>query len=209
MDTLSKIGLFDLDGSLADYEAALERDLERLRAPEEAIHTREMNLYDLENEPHYEARMQLIKALPGWWLSLERIEMGFEVVRMAEAFGYEINVLTKGPGKHPLAWAEKIQWCNAQPELAKKQVHITMNKGLVYGTFLYDDYSVYMNAWLEHRPRGLGIMPVTATNADYTHPQVIRWDGSDRSRAKVQEALEIAYTRGFKEDLHLYSDLTR
>jgi 5'-nucleotidase len=76
-----------------------------------------------------------------------------------------------------------------------------MNKSLVYGTFLYDDYLPYMEAWLKHRPRGLGIMPVTRSNRDFRHPQVVKWDGTNFD--EVKRALTAAYARGSREPLVL------
>ena len=179
------IALFDLDGSLADYESALARDLRKLQSPEETPMTG--NLHDLERQEHIHARMQLIKSMPGWWLSLPRIEAGFDVVSAAADLGYEMNVLTKGPGSHSIAWKEKLEWCKAQPELHTANIHIVSNKGLVYGNVLYDDYPNYMAIWLEHRPRGLGIMPVTEYNKDFHHPNVIKYDGNI---SEIREALE-------------------
>ncbi|MGD1065503.1 MAG: hypothetical protein ABR975_01660 [Vulcanimicrobiaceae bacterium] len=120
-----RVALFDLDGSLADYDLAMRRDLQPLRAPK--------------------------------------------------------------------AWTEKVEWCKEQPELVTADIHLTMNKGLVYGTFLYDDYPVYMDLWLANRPRGLGVMLTTPDNAPYAHPNVVKWDGTNLE--EVQRAMQIAYDR--------------
>lgn len=184
-------GLFDMDGSLADFNAALRRDLEALRSPDEpAIPA---DLWDQEHLPHIRARMRLIKSQPGWWLTLPAIREGFEVMDIAARIGYRLNILTKGPRAHPTAWAEKVQWCERHVHPRPYDMHITMNKGLVFGTFLYDDYPVYMQQWLAHRPRGLGIMPVTDANRDFRHPQVVNWDGTNGDQ--VRNALQIAFDR--------------
>jgi len=61
---------------------------------------------------------------------------------------------------------------------------------MVYGKFLYDDYPDYMLKWLEHRPRGLGIMPANRANQGFQHAQVVRWDGTnlDEVAARLRAA---------------------
>ncbi|MGP6156081.1 MAG: 5' nucleotidase, NT5C type [Vulcanimicrobiaceae bacterium] len=194
------IALFDMDGSIADYDAALRRDLSAMRAPCEPPILDEDNMHDLEDEYAYlEARMRFIKSTPSWWATLPRIEMGFTIVTMAREIGYAINILTKGPSSHPVAWKEKLEWCRAQPELSDAAIHITMDKGLVYGALFYDDFPPYMEAWLRHRPRGLGIMPVTGYNKTFSHPNVVKWDGANI--AVVRAAMVAAYARAPREAL--------
>ena len=53
---------------------------------------------------------------------------------------------------------------------------------------MVDDYPEYVGAWLNYRPRGLVIMPAQRWNENFTHSQVIRYDGSNLG--KVREALE-------------------
>jgi 5'-nucleotidase len=185
------IALFDMDGSLADYEGALVRDLEALRGPGEPPLTAE-NVWDLADFDHVRARMRLVKAQPGWWLNLAPIPAGMQVLRLCEQLGFDVHILTKGPKRHSLAWDEKVRWCQQHvgPEV---DIHVTSDKGLVYGKLLYDDYPEYMLRWLAHRPRGLGIMPVTPHNRAFTHPNVVRWDGTNL--ADVTRAIVAARTR--------------
>lgn len=188
---VAQIGLVDMDGTIADFNGEMRHSLEKLRAPEEPEIPED--LWELEGLPYIRDRMQMIKSQPGWWLDLPTIPSGFTVVDMAIEVGYEINILTKGPRAHPTAWKEKLEWCERHVAPREYDAHITMNKGLVYGAFLLDDYPVYMRQWLEHRPRGLGIMPVTASNKDFRHPQVAMWDGTNSDQ--VREALQIAFDR--------------
>jgi len=183
------IGLFDLDGSLADYDKAVLVGLRQLQGPSEpAIEC----VRDARKIPHIRARIDLMQKQPGWWFNLEPISKGFQIVELAKEIGFEIHVLTQGPKTNALAWKEKVEWC--QKHLGNDiDIHITRNKGLVYGKFLYDDYTDYMMRWLEHRPRGLGIMPVNDDNVDFNHPQVIRWDGSNLDQ--VSDLLLAAYQR--------------
>lgn len=191
------IGLFDMDGSLADYERQLVEDLEKLRAPEEPPIG---NVWEAENKlPHLRARMNLIKAQPGWWFNLPEIGAGMQILREAMRIGFDCHILTKGPKKHPYAWAEKVQW--VQHHIGDLQIHVTSDKGLVYGKFLYDDFPEYILRWLEHRPRGLAIMPVTAYNKHLVHPQIIQWNGENLE--EVVKALELVKNRNSGEPLNL------
>lgn len=193
------IALFDMDGSLADYEGALVRDMEAIRSPDEPVVTRE-SLWELEKSEHIRARLRLIKRQPGWWLNLEPIAAGLQILELCQRLGFDIHVLTKGPKRHSNAWTEKVQWCQ-QHIGPNVDVHVTSDKGLVYGKLLYDDFPDYMIRWLEHRPRGLGIMPVTPHNRGFTHPNVVKWDGSNVD--EVTRAVLAAKNRKPGEDLVL------
>jgi hypothetical protein len=183
------IGLFDLDGSLANYDKAILEGLAALKSPDESVIEDVRAVGEI---PHVKARMDLIMRQPSWWCNLEPIPMGFQVLELAKEIGFQIHVLTQGPRTKPLAWKEKVEWCHKHlgPDI---DIHITHNKGMVYGKFLYDDYPDYMLRWLEHRPRGLGIMPVSGSNKEFRHPQVVRWDGSNID--EVAEQLRAAYRR--------------
>jgi hypothetical protein len=187
--TTENIGLFDLDGSLANYDKAVLEGLALLRGPDEPVIEEVRIAYQT---PHLKARIDLISREPNWWLNLEPIPMGFKVMHLAREIGFQIHVLTQGPKTKPLAWKEKVEWCQKHlgPDI---DIHITRNKGMVYGKFLYDDYIDYMLRWLEHRPRGLGIMPVNQANKDFRHPQVVRWDGANIG--EVAERLRAAHRR--------------
>jgi 5'-nucleotidase len=205
-----KIALFDMDGSLADFDGALRSILEEMRAPSEPPIPD--NLWDMEREPYIKARMRAIKAVPGFWLNLEPIRMGFEVYYLAKSIGFTNEILTKGPKSHALAWAEKLQWVQKYFG-TNVDVHIVSDnaegnpssgKGRVYGRVLYDDYPDYMLKWLKHRPRGLGIMPVTPANRDFTHPQVLRYNGLNG--LEVEQVLLAAYNRKSMENVTYESE---
>ena len=141
----------------------------------------------------------LIKSLPGWWRNLPTIEMGMQIFNLARTLGFTNHILTKGPRHHANAWQEKVEWCRRY--LGDVQVHITSNKGLVYGKFLYDDFPEYCELWLAHRPRGLVIMPDTEYNQNFHHPQVLRWTGKNLD--EVLHALKVCLRRKDKEPLML------
>jgi hypothetical protein len=200
MNEDAPVALFDMDNSLADYNGALVRDLELLRSPGEDPIT-EDNIWTQDKQPHIGARMKLIKSQPGWWFRLRPMQEGLDVLEWAGKFGFDVHILTKGPKKHSLAWDEKVQWC--QKYIGEDvDIHVTSDKGLVYGKMLYDDYPEYMMKWLKHRPRGLGIMPVTASNKDFSHPNVVMYRGIE-DMGKVMKAMRVALERKPGQDLVL------
>lgn len=173
-----KIVLFDLDGTLADYDGQLLKDLQRIASEYEPPPV----LYA--DTPYLEARRQVITSQVGWWLKLEKFQLGWDILEIAEEIGYTIAVLTKGPSTKHAAWAEKIEWCNRHLAGYVDGVTITHDKGLVYGAALVDDYPEYIKKWLEHRPRGLVIMPAHDHNEGFTHPNVVRYDGTNVDEVK-------------------------
>lgn len=195
------IAWFDMDGSLFDFDGHMRASLLPLCSPEEQQLVSSAGLWDLEKQfPHIKARMELIKATPGWWRSMPPLENGFKAFNMAKAVGFDCRILTKGPKMNPVAWMEKVECC--QQHLGDKiDIAIVSSKGEVYGRVLYDDYPPYMSAWLQNRPRGLGIMPVTESNKDFAHPNLVKFDGTNLSQ--VQHALEAAWGRKSREPLLL------
>jgi hypothetical protein len=194
---LAKVFLFDLDGSLANYDGTLLADLERMRGPTEPAVTEVRAAFD---QPHLRARINAITARPGWWAGLPPVEAGMAVFRLARQMGFDCQVLTKGPKYQPRAWAEKVEW--SQRHLGSDvDVHVVSDKGLVYGVALYDDFPRYIEAWLEHRPRGLVIMPVNASNRDFRLPNVLPYDGSNL--AEVERAMQVVMLRRPGEELRL------
>ena len=179
------VALVDMDGTLADYAGAMFRDLEKLRSPGDGQLAGE-ELDHLEKDSFWKARMDLIKRQPGWWLNLEPWKPGFEILQMLRRIGYRIHILTRGPKNNHVAWGEKVAWVrNHVPDA--HGITVTLDKSLVYGRVLVDDWPPYIEGWLKHRPRGLVIMPDQPWNQDYTHPQVIRY--TDATSATVFEAL--------------------
>jgi hypothetical protein len=181
-----QIGLFDLDGSLADYEGAMKGQLELLKSPGEP----EIDLWS--EEPYMEARRDLIARQPYFWSALKPLAGGFEILKMAESIGFRNEIVTKGPRTKSRAWMEKLDWCaNYLPP--KTDVHITLNKSRLWGKFLYDDFPDYMEDWLKWHPRGLGIMPLLPRNADFKHPRCLHWDGTNHEQ--IRDALVKCFNR--------------
>ena len=195
-----QVGLFDLDGSLADYDAQLLKDLNLLKAPEEPLL---VDLWNEDKKPHIAARMNLIKSQPDWWFNLSPIPDGIKVFEAAHDIGFDNHILTKGPKSHPNAWTEKFRWCmrHLSPTIGEMPVTITSDKKLVYGKFLYDDWPAYCKRWLKHRKRGLVIMPDRPYNRDFKHPQALRWTGENFD--EVVHALRVCLARKDGEPLIL------
>jgi 5'-nucleotidase len=168
-----KIALFDLDGTLADYDGQLLKDLQLIASPYEPPPV----LYS--DIAYLEARRHIITSQVGWFLKLGKFKLGWDILDVTKAIGYSISVLTKGPSTKHAAWAEKVEWCNQHLAGYIDGVTISHDKGLVYGAVLVDDWPDYIESWLMHRPRGLVIMPANDHNISFAHPNVLRYDGSN------------------------------
>lgn len=175
---MKKIALFDLDGTLADYDGQLLKDLQQIASEYEPP----PKLYA--GIPYLEARRHIITSQAGWFLKLEKFKLGWDVLEIAKEIGYNISVLTKGPASKHIAWSEKVEWCNKHLADYIDGVIIAHDKGLVYGTILVDDWPDYIERWLQHRPRGLVIMPASDNNIGFSRPNVVRYDGSNLDEVK-------------------------
>ena len=185
-----KIALFDMDGTLCDYEGSIRRCLMSLAAPGED----EPQPFG-DNPDYIENRIRLIRQRPGWWRELDMLANGYMILRKAVEIGFQIHILTKGPSGNSAAWAEKVEWCREHLKDIDYNITITEDKGLVYGTVLVDDYPPYAERWLKWRPRGLVIMPVYSYNWDLDHPNVVHYDGSHEASKEMSERLQEAYNR--------------
>lgn len=167
-----QIALLDLDGTLADYDAAIMRDLKLIASPYE------LEYFDADyaaEAPYIKNRIRMIRSRAGWWTSLEPLKSGFDVVELLKKYDFLLHILTKAPKAIDAAWTEKVQWCKSH--LPGVDIAITPNKGMVYGKVLFDDWPEYIEQWLKYRPRGLVIMPDQRWNQHVEHPQVIRYTG--------------------------------
>jgi phosphoglycolate phosphatase-like HAD superfamily hydrolase len=169
------VALFDLDGTLCDYDSAMVKSLNSIRAPSEPelIRPPHDNL-----QPYMQARIDLICADELWWENLPKFELGFKVLAIAEFLKYRPMILTQGPKRNPYAWSGKKKWIDKYLGNTM-DVTITRDKGLVYGKMLVDDFPRYIKRWLEWRKNGLVIMPANEGNKNFKHDQVIRFDGTN------------------------------
>lgn len=191
------IALFDMDGTIVDYEGRLMRDLMSLSSPEEPSFSIQ-DLHD-DNCPDYLwRRISMIRKVPGWWKGLPRLDSGLILLEIAKDIGFEINILTKGPSSNATAWKEKVEW--VREHLGDVKITITEDKGLTYGRILVDDYWAYMQRWLMWRPRGLGIMPVDLRyhkpmNVVDVPKNVIQFTGENSQIETVRKLMQKAYDR--------------
>ena len=171
-----QIALIDMDGTIANYDGAIRRELCKLKSPSEPDLPE-----DIHNVPEWmENRMSLIKKQDGFWRNMSPIYVGLDILYIMEELGYSSTILTKGPNKTRTAWTEKTEWCDqhipGRSIIVVDSDRPENHKGLVYGKVLFDDYPPYMEAWLKNRPRGKGIMLEHFYNASFTHPQVLKVD---------------------------------
>ena len=184
------IALIDLGDTLCDCTSALTSGMARLRASGEDM--ADWGLKSL--PPHLEARRQKVMATPGFWRDLAPLPLGFELMRLLQAEGFGVHIVTKGPYDVPQAWADKVAWCRRH--VPKVPVVVTDDKALVYGHVLVEDWLPYLARW-QQRWSGLAIVPAQPWNVHATlDARVIRYDG--RNRDEVQAALR-AWRRSLKE----------
>lgn len=182
-----EIALFDLDGTLADYDNRMRRDLRRLQERGETNYSP----HDHNAPKYFGSRLDLIKSQSGWWVKLPKLKLGFDILGAAIDLGFQVQILTKGPHNTPSAWMEKVLWCHKHIGKFVK-VTVTEDKSLVYGKILIDDTPEYLIGWLNRHPEGWGILPVNNANTQFRHPRVIRYDGTnlDAVRKKMQSVLD-------------------
>jgi hypothetical protein len=197
------IALFDMDGTLFDYDYTMRTWLKKLASPGEGI-----NWDDPSLDPHaigdaarpwVQARIDMIRNTPGWWRDLPKLQLGWDLHRVAKGLGFDVHILTKGPSSRPHAWQEKVECLRKHFDPKEITIHITEQKAGRYGRVLVDDYPDYVQQWLEHRKRGLVIMPKNKSNENFNHPNVIHYDGSAASLDKCTTALAAAFERKSKQ----------
>lgn len=188
------IGLFDLDGTLADFDGSMRPKLAALRSPGEDPAAEDVAR---EEVPYMKERRRLIKSQPGFWRDLAPIPLGFQLLKEARAQRFLCQILSKSPRKIPHAAGEKIEWCvKYVPDLP---IVLSEDKGLVYGKMLCDDWPEYIARWLTWRPRGLVIAVAQPWNVGIDtkfSKNVVRFDGTNF--AYVRERMqEIRATAGY------------
>ena len=193
---LKDVALFDMDGTLCDHDLGLFRELEKLRGPQEKQFK---SLHNEKVPDHIKRRADLIRKKEEFWVNLPRFKLGWDVLKIAKKVGFKIMILTQGPRTKPSGWSGKMKWI--MKNLPNTDVTITRDKGLVYGKILVDDYPEYIKRWLEHRPRGLVIMPANKGNKDFKYENVIRYDGTNIG--EIKKALLKVKKRKANEPLEL------
>ena len=191
------IALFDLDGTLCDYDSAIRRDYDKVKSPDGPPYIPSFN--NSNQSGYIKNRIRLIRNQVGWWENLEEFKLGFDVLNIARELNFALHILTKGPYSSTNAWTEKVKW--VRKHILDGKITITEDKSLVYGKVLVDDFPGYIKEWLIWRPRGLVIMPAHEWNNEYVHPNVIRYDGSNLEQ--VRSAMNTVKNRKSLERLIL------
>ncbi len=188
--SLQNVALFDLEGTLTDYEGGMRLDLAALAAPDEVPYS----VYG-KVPKHIMRRMDFIQQRPGWWQQLGDYDLGFDILQSCLAIGFRIHVLVQGVEDRSEASLEKVRWFQEHilPRVPDAAITIVRDKSTISGDVLVDDYPGSLHRWLEPRPFGLGVMPVKDSNHDFTHAQVLRYDGMNLNT--VAERLREAYRR--------------
>ena len=169
------VALVDLDGTIADFDGEMSRRMALLRSPDEVSYD---GIYEDDDLPTYiRERRKLIKNQPGFWRTLPRLELGFQIIDTLLDVGFKINILSKGPRLVPAAWQEKFEWCCEYVPYAS--ITLTQQKSRTYGRILVDDFPDYFLPWLKVRPRGLVIAVAQPWNEKTVHPNLIRYDGTN------------------------------
>ncbi len=198
-DEKINIALFDMDGTLCDYDSVLRKGLEELKSPYEP----EL-VENLREAPDYiKKRLDLIRSSVEWWEKLPRFQLGWDILEIAKELDYRIVILTLGSRSNPNSWTGKKNWIDINLG-GEADITMTRDKSLVYGKVLVDDAPEHIEGWLKQRERGLAIMPAHNVNSGYRHPNVIRYDGSNIEQ--VRKAMEIAKYRDGNESVN-YSSL--
>ena len=126
---------------------------------------------------------------PKFWTGLKKFKLGFDLWKVTQELGFDHMILTKGPAYSTASWTGKAEW--VQQNIGVDQpMTVTTDKGLVYGRVLVDDWIPYGESWLKFRPRGLLVLPAHPWNEGFSHPQAIRYDGTnmDEVRARIIQA---------------------
>ena len=183
------IALIDMDGTIADFDKAMLREMKKIASPSE-----DPKFWGRDGDRllHMRARREMVMKMPGFYRNLEPIESGMRLYRFIVKTGFQPHILSKGPNYAPNAWTEKLEWCQQHlPE--KTPVNICQFKEMVYGRVLVDDWIPYVQKWLAARPRGTVILPSRPWNKGFRHARAVRYTNSKASWREVTERLDGIY----------------
>jgi 5'-nucleotidase len=184
MASIENVALVDMDGTLCEFRPKLDADLARILGPERS----KVSPKTIEQVEY------AIRSRKGWYASLKPIALGFRIVRMLEEIGFRIVIMTKSSKEAKNAWSEKVEWISEW--LPHVDMIVTQDKGLVYGKLLVDDYPGHFFRWLEHRPRGVVIMPQQPWNKEVSGTKNIHPVMNDEDLATIRPLIEKVYKRG-------------
>ncbi len=175
------VALVDMDGTLCDWDGALNQDyanlMEGTRVP-----------------PNIEDRIKrVIRCQHGWYRRLKELPLGFYIVSILKEIGFRIMICTKGAKDAPASWTEKAEW--VAEHLSGTDMTITRDKGLVYGRILVDDKPEHILRWLKWRPRGMVVMPQRPRNRRFKDRRILKVGSFSEVDALVPRLREVFRNR--------------
>jgi 5'-nucleotidase len=188
MNDIDNVALVDMDGTLCDFHNQLERDLEKVLG-EDRQKISPKTLREVE---------WLIRRDGGWYRNLKPLPLGFQIVDLLKSIGFRIMIMTKSSKESKNAWSEKVAWISEY--LPDVDMMVTMDKGLVYGKVLVDDYPSHFLRWMERRPRGKVVMPVQPWNRDVGSRSNLHPVSSKADLEAITPMLKAAFERGRSDE---------
>ena len=74
-----KVALFDMDGTLSNYDGQLLKDLQKIASPNEPpIDENKIH----QSGGYLEVRRHMITSQTGWWLNLKEFPLGFDILKL-------------------------------------------------------------------------------------------------------------------------------
>lgn len=171
--------LYDVDGTLFNFEKKIIQDLNAMNSPNEQEITA---LYREDIPDHLWDRMTYIKNQPGWWFTLPKIDNGFKLWEFTKNRGFRHVIVAKAPSCNELAIAEKI--INIRKHFGRNvPFHIVSDeesyvKTDVKGDIIVEDSAMFAENWLEANPLGWSILMDNKYNKDFNHDRCVRFNGA-------------------------------
>ena len=146
-----KTVLVDMDNTIANHNERLFYDMKK-HLPDDFDFSTIDTTPDGSNPKWIESIMDSIRLKPGWWESLEPIQKNLDFVyRLSEK--NRIVIATKGPKSKPLAWAEKLLWCQRNL-IFEFDIAVTTDKSFIAGDLLFDDAVSSVCGWIDRNKDG-------------------------------------------------------
>lgn len=194
MTKKNPIALIDMDRTIFDYAGAFIKDLKKISTDEEIelIDSYNGSMSKICSHHLFEQRRHIITSQYGWWRNLPVMTDNLNFVRRIYEMGFDIHILTKGPESKPFAWSEKFE-CIKENLKFDVQMNIVTDKSLFYGNVLFDDHVPYVLDWLEHRSRGIAILPRNIDNENEIKERNLESDQILLTPSKNEGFAEINY----------------
>lgn len=165
----SRIALFDMDGTLSDYDHAMLKH-QRAISPDPA------NVEVIrDTAPSHELKLrEYIWKQPGFWEEQKILSSGNQVFNLMLSLGFIPKIVTKAPYLNDNAWVEKVRW-------ARKYYHnvdiliLSGSRRNVYGKVLVDDNLDNVDEWLDAWEDGKALIPTRTPTYNYKHPRAMHY----------------------------------